>query len=495
VADRQPPRALLDALPEAIAVVDTGGRLRATNAALRKLLGPAVALRAGEGIETLVAPRDRLALAVRLAGAASGELVAPLLVRPADPNAPAEARWVFECLPVVAGGQVLIRVQDRSIERRAAARAEASARLEAIGRLAGGIAHDFNNLLAIMLSATEAARAAGVPPVAAEELDHVEAAARRGADLVRQLLAFARQQPLQPRVLDLNPLVATTAPMLQRLMGPRIPLELSLERTPLWVSVDPGQVDQILLNLSANARHAMPEGGRLRITTGHVTFAVPVGPLPAGDWAVLEVDDTGRGIPPEVLSQLFEPFFTTRPDKGGTGLGLATVQGIVAQSHGHITVDSQVGEGTRFRVFLPAAEPPAEPAPLPAVAAPEASPASVWLVEDEPPLRRLSTLLLERAGHAVRSFEDAEAALEAAEAATQRPAALLTDVAMPGLDGLALAQRLRARWPGLPVVVMSGYAEQVSGGALAGTDFGFVSKPFVAGDLLAALARVLVPAL
>jgi len=489
---RDPLAILLDAIPEPLALLDASGLVQCANAALRRLAGPEGVPQPGEGIEALVAPRHRLALAIRVAGAASGQSVGALLVQPAAPQAPAEARWSVECLPTQAEGQVLVRIQDRSVERRAAEVAATAARLEAIGRLAGGIAHDFNNLLAIVQAASEAARQAGVTEAAAEELGVIETATRRGADLVRQLLGFARQQPLQPRHIDLDAVVKGAAEMLRRLLGPRITLELAYEGGANWLLADPGQIDQILLNLTANARQAMPDGGKLRIAIGAVSFEVPVGPLPAGHWVVLEVSDNGRGIPAEVLPNLFEPFFTTRPDQGGTGLGLATVQGIVAQAQGYITADSEVGKGTRFRLFFPRVDAP-EPRPTP-LRTPAPGPGEggeIWLVEDEAPLRRLARLVLGRAGYAVRDFEDAASTLTAAESADRPPVAVLTDVAMPGMDGLELAGQLRGRWPQLPIVVMSGYAEKLAGGALLQGGFGFLQKPFGTGELLEALQRAL----
>jgi two-component system cell cycle sensor histidine kinase/response regulator CckA len=238
----------------------------------------------------------------------------------------------------------------------------------------------------------------------------------------------------------------------------------------------------------------MPEGGTLRIATGHRVVLRPEGEgaLPPGRWVVLEVRDTGGGIPPEILPRLFEPFFTSRPDKGGTGLGLATVQGIVAQSGGHIAVDSAPGQGTAFRVHFPRqAAPAAEPAPLLAAAGPAAPPAGpVLLVEDEAPLRLLGTRLLERAGHAVLAADCAEAALEMIESGAA-PALLVSDVAMPGIDGLELARRLRARWPGLPVLLLSGYAARMLDGTLSLDGLRFLAKPFGSAEFLAAVAAAL----
>ncbi len=386
---------------------------------------------------------------------------------------------------------------DRTEQRRAAQRLAASARLETVGRLAGGIAHDFNNLLAAILGAAAAAREAGLTPGAAAEITQIEDAAQRGAALVRQVLAFARQQRLEPRVIDLRRALEDAAPLLRRLMGRRIAVELALEVEAAPVRVDPAQLDQVVLNLAANAKEAMAEGGRLRIALSRAVVLRQEGEgpeaLPPGRYAVLEVADTGCGIPPEVLPRLFEPFFTTRPERGGTGLGLATVQGIVAQSGGHVTVLSVPGQGTCFRIHLPRAEmpaPEAAPVPQPAPTAPPAD-RPLLLVDDEPALRRLSARLLERAGYAVQVADCAETALEMMEAEAAAPLALVSDVAMPGIDGLALARRLRARWPGLPVLLLSGYAESVLGEDLAGAGIAFLAKPFAPADLVAQVAGLL----
>jgi len=310
------------------------------------------------------------------------------------------------------------------------------------------------------------------------------------------LLAFARQQRLQPRVIPLNDAVAGIAPLLQRVLGQGVRLDLALETPGRWVLFDPAQLDQVILNLTVNAREAMPGGGTLRIATGHRVVLRPEGEgaaaLPPGRWVVLEVGDTGSGIPPEVLPRLFEPFFTTRLEKGGTGLGLATVQGIVAQSGGHIAVESAPGQGTTFRIHLPrqaAAAPLPVPAALPEAAAP-ASGATVLLVEDEAALRLLGTRLLERAGYVVLAAESAEAALDLVQAGAV-PSLLVSDVAMPGDDGIALARRLRQRWPGLPVLLLSGYAEAMLGGDVAVAGFRILGKPFRAADLLRDVAGAL----
>jgi two-component system cell cycle sensor histidine kinase/response regulator CckA len=492
---------LFAAVPEGLALLNAEGRILQANAGLARMAGPAVPLRPGLPAAALLAPESREILAGHLAAAlAGGADPAPFPATPADPAAPEDAEWAVQChlLPPEAGEapMLLLRVADRTEQRRAAARSASAARLETIGRLAGGIAHDFNNLLAAVLGSVEAIRAA-CPEVATEELCTIEDAAQRGAALVRQLLAFARQQRLRPRVLDLNAAVRGIAPLLRRLLGNGIAVELALEEPGRKVLADPVQFDQVLLNLAANAREAMPEGGTLRIATGHRVVLRPEGEgaaaLPPGRYAVLEVSDTGTGIPAEALPRLFEPFFTTRPERGGTGLGLATVQGIVAQSGGHIAVETRPGKGTTFRIHLPRHEgappetAPAAPAPPDAAGERSAKEAAILLVEDEAPLRRLAERLLRRAGYAVAAAPSAEAALDLV---VERPAALVSDIAMPGADGVTLARALRARWPGLPVLLLSGYAG-AAGREAEAEGFRLLAKPFAPGDLLQAVAALL----
>ncbi|MBL6454130.1 response regulator [Belnapia sp. T6] len=483
-------RTLFAAAPDGMALLDHGGAILAANPALGRLAGPALALRPGLPATRLLAPADRPGLEALLAGRAT----APLCAHPADPAAPPDAEWSVTAETLPLGGRRLLRILDRTAERRAEARLAAGARLEVIGRLAGGIAHDFNNLLGIILGGTAAARAAAPGPAVTTELAAVEDAARRGAALVGQLLAFARQQRLQPRIIELNAAITGLAPLLRRLLGEGVRLDLALEEPGRRVRVDPAQLDQVLLNLAANAREAMLAGGVLTIGTTHALVLGEGDPsLPPGRYAVLEVRDTGCGIPPEALPRLFEPFFTTRPERGGTGLGLATVQGIVAQSGGRIAVESTPGVGTCFRIHLPRQEGPVDQPAVPPAAVPAPGSGPLLLVEDEAPLRRLAERVLARAGHEVLPAESAEAALDLLEDSPP-PALLVSDVAMPGMDGVELARRLRQRWPSLPVVLLSGYAEAALAADLAGEGFRFLAKPYAPAELLAALGTAGQPA-
>jgi two-component system cell cycle sensor histidine kinase/response regulator CckA len=495
-------RALLDAASPGIALLDSEHRLVTWNAEFAGLCGPLLAPRPGLPVASLMAAEGREAALAALAG---GQKVAVAMASEGSPRLEME----FRRLPPPERGAVLrlSRIVARAAEQQASA-----ARLQSVGALAGGIAHDFNNLLTAIAGSAEAALARTPPGEGAQELRQVLESAGRGAALVKQLLAFARQQALRPRVVDLNLAVSSMADLLRRLLGSRVRLSIALEEPSRRVRMDPTQLDQVIMNLALNARDAMPEGGSLRIATGHAVVLSPetIGTetLPAGRYALLEVVDSGAGIPPEVLPRIFDPFFTTKREQGGTGLGLSTVHGIVRQSGGFITVDSRRGEGTRFRIWMPrhegradpvvptaivAPDPPAVAAPAPAPVAPAPVPSgpAVLLVEDEVPLLRLAERALRRAGFEVVSAGCSEEALEMMEKAETMPLALVSDVVMPGLDGLELAARLRERWPQLPVLLVSGYAEAALGRDLAAERIRLLAKPYSLGALVAELKGIL----
>jgi two-component system cell cycle sensor histidine kinase/response regulator CckA len=395
--------------------------------------------------------------------------------------------------PVRAGRIAgVLRAADRSRERELTEALGQAQRLREVGALAGGIAHDFNNLLTAILGAADDlaghATAADQP-----DLHQIRTSAARGADLVRQLLAFSQRQTLQPRVLALDDVVAATAHLLGRLLGSHIRLDLALNAPGRKIRMDATQLDQVLINLAVNARNAMPQGGTLTITTGwRLVLAAdatgPDGPAP-GRYATITIADTGAGIPADVLPRIFDPFFTTRRSEGGTGLGLSTVQGIIRQSGGYLDVSTTLGQGTRFRISLPRHEaaqdtPPANLSP----AVPKPAAGHVLLVDDDDAIRRLAERALTRAGLIVTAADGAEAALQADTAAID---CLVSDVAMPGLDGPALVRRLRARRPSLPAVLISGYADSTQRRALEAEDIAFLAKPFAMADLTRAVARVL----
>jgi len=490
-------RALLASETAALAVLDRSGRIAFANRGFAALAGRPRAGLAGQAPAALFledqAPMVAAAVADALSGRTAAGFEARLRATAAEPEAGVE---VF-CRPLRGEPGALLRLTDVTEQRQLRAQLAAASRLQAVGQLAGGVAHDFNNLLATITASAEAALAAPLPPDAASELRQILDGAARGAGLVRQLLAFASAQPMQPRLLRLQDAVAAAEPLLRRLCGPGVALRMVLDRRAPPARLDPAQLDQVLLNLAANARDAMPDGGTLRIAVRGVTLARRLGgvsgPIPPGRWATLDVADEGRGIPPAVMARVFDPFFTTRRGRGGTGLGLSTVLGVVRQSGGHLSLRSREGVGTRFRLwFPPAPEEAARPAP---VAGPPAAPAPapscairLLLVDDEAPLRRLTRRALETAGFAVTEAGDAEEALRAARCVA--PDAVVSDVMLGADDGLVLAEALRRDRPGLPVILISGYAEGVVGRDLTAEGLRFLAKPFRMAELVAAVRAI-----
>ncbi len=360
-------------------------------------------------------------------------------------------------------------------------------KMEVVGRLAGGVAHDFNNILTAIIGYSDIAQSMTADPETKRVLDTVKAAAQRAAGLTQQLLAFSRRQMLQPRLVDANDVVLEMEPILQRLIGEDIDLVASVTPAVGSVLVDRTQLEQVILNLAVNARDAMPDGGRLVLRTEAVNFAAdhPHLEMAPGDYVVMSVTDTGVGMDEETKSHIFEPFFTTKEVGKGTGLGLATTYGIIRQSGGYVWVYSEEGRGTTFKLYFPRAGGEELPA-IPSL--PASSPrrgGRVLLVEDEPTLRELGLAVLSRSGFDVIAARDPAAALRLADGAGHLDL-LVTDVVMPGSTGIELARRLRETRPELPVLFMSGYAEDVAGVAGA-TSRRFLAKPFTPEALLRAV--------
>jgi len=340
-----------------------------------------------------------------------------------------------------------------------------ASKMEAIGRLAGGIAHDFNNMLMGVIGYTHFLRQRVDDPSLTSDLDSVRKLADRGANLTQQLLAFGRRQRLERRVLDLNHQIETTGRMLPRLIGENIELQFSPAPDLAYVSADPAQIDQILMNLAVNARDAMPRGGALTIGTGNVTFdAEYVARNPgskAGDYAMFAVADTGEGMDEETLSHLFEPFYTTKEVGRGTGLGLATIYGIVKQHDGYITVSSQLSKGTVFRIYLPRAEGElGDPDQGPTQSRGPRGQETVLMVEDEPTVRDVIGRALREHGYQVLLAGNADEALAIAERHEGTITLLLTDIVMPGRSGRELYAELLTKRPKIKALFMSGYDEQ-----------------------------------
>jgi len=378
-----------------------------------------------------------------------------------------------------------------------------SQKMEAVGQLTGGVAHDFNNLLTVIIGMTELlSDAIGDNPLLGPTVRAIDEAASRGAQLTQRMLAFARKQPLQSRNIDLNEIVTRAGGMLQRTIGEDIHVKLSLEAN-LWQALaDPSQIEDVILNLAVNARDAMPNGGKLTVRTANVTAeeckALPYKPLPAAEYVMVEVSDTGTGIPKEIIEKIFEPFFTTKETGKGTGLGLSTVYGIVKQTNGYIFVDSTIGKGTSFRIFLPRHVPAAgeivEAPPLDAKAA-EAKPmadltghGTILLVEDEEGLRSLNARGLTSRGYTVLEAGNGLEAIALIESHGGAVDLVVSDVVMPEMDGPTLLTKLRSRDPGVKIIFVSGYAEEAFEKHLPeGEKYNFLAKPFTLKQLVGAV--------
>jgi signal transduction histidine kinase len=409
-----------------------------------------------------------------------------------------------ELVDRLSRAQLSLEETNRTLEQRVAERSLAlerqgealrnAQRMEAVGRLAGGIAHDFNNLLTVVLGNTTRLLRESHDADTGAALEDVRSAASRGAELVRQLLAFSRRQRLAPSVLDLNEVVGELERLLAPLIGEAIELRIAPAAERLLVRADRGQLGQVLVNLATNARDAMPEGGKLLIATAGVEIAAGHPTLAPGRYAVLAVSDTGVGMEPDTRRRAFDPFFTTKALGKGTGLGLATVYGIVEQSGGRITLESEPGSGTRFDVYLPRlseGEALAESQTPPPASGPHHA-ATIVVAEDEPMVRSVIKHVLEGAGHRILAAEDGEQALGLVLGHAGPIDLLISDIAMPKLDGHGLARQVREQRPGVRVLLISGHGWQAEAPASPSTTgIHFLQKPFSAELLLETVAGVL----
>jgi PAS domain S-box-containing protein len=483
-------RTMFEGAPIGTVILDLEGRIVSTNRVFEELVGYGKDELVGRPLADVSPEPEADALEQLFAGAQAAFAGQRTLVR----RDGADVRGHLAASLVVDAQRrpqfVIAMVEDLTERIRLEEQLRHSQRLEAVGQLAGGVAHDFNNLLTIISGRTRFAlrELAGTHDGLRSDLEEVAAATERAAALTRQLLAFSRRQVLQPRVLDLNAVVARTEGMLRRLIGEDIEIAIELAEGLHPVRADRGQLEQVILNLAVNARDAMPNGGRLTISTanadvGAAAVADVDGPTAAGPHAMLAVSDTGHGMDAATRSHVFEPFFTTKEPGKGTGLGLSTVYGIVAQSGGHLGVDSALGSGSTFCVYLPAVD---------AQAAAEDAPShdegtltgaeTVLLVEDDGGVRALAELVLSRHGYTVLTAADGSEALGVAGGHEGAIDVLVTDVVMPRMKGPELAEAVVRLRPGIRVLYMSGYTDAMELPESAVGDV--VPKPFSEETLL-----------
>ena len=491
--------------PIAIATVNRSGRVIRANASFARLFG--MLPRTGTGGEgrsvvDAVAERDRERIDAALAAASEGrgDLPPTDLALAGDPTRSARL-WFSPATDSEEGEVAILYALDITEQRQLEQQFAQAQKMQAVGQLAGGIAHDFNNVLQAIIGYSDLLLANHRPTDPAfQDIMQIKQNANRAASLVRQLLAFSRRQTLRPEVLNLGDVLSDLSMLLKRLLGERVELDLKHGRDLWFVKADVNQFEQVVVNLAVNARDAMPDGGKLAIRTANVSApeanAMNLQGLPAAEFVVIEVSDTGTGIPPEVMDKIFEPFFTTKEVGKGTGLGLSTVFGIVKQSNGFIYVDSAVGKGTTFRVFLPRHVPTPEDVEeaRPEVAKKPAADLTgqgvILLVEDEDPVRAVNGRALAARGYTVLEAASGVEALQIIEARKTPVDLVVSDVVMPEMDGPTLLRELRKRYPDLKVIFVSGYAEDAFRKNLPeGEEFNFLAKPFSLKQLVEAVKQ------
>ena len=491
--------------PIGIALADPEGRFVETNPSLDALLTLAREPLFRCPLRDFVIEQDWRPIAERLAAVAAGETLSrPLEIRLRAPLNRTVALFVSR-LNEEEGARsgYILHFIDLSEQKNLEAQFAQSQKMQAVGQLAGGVAHDFNNLLTAMIGFCDLLLLRFRPgDQSFADIMQVKQNANRAASLVRQLLAFSRQQTLQPRVIDIGEVLTELSHLLNRLLGENVEFKLSHGRDLGPVKVDPGQLEQVIINLAVNARDAMPKGGTLQITTENVELAEPIGRgaelIPVGSYVQIEVTDTGTGMPPDILGRIFEPFFSTKDVGSGTGLGLSTVYGIVKQTGGFILVESTVGVGTKFAIYLPRHQSGPEDSAAAAVPA-EEPPAgdltgtgTILLVEDEAPVRMFTARALRNKGYTVIEARSGEMALELLSEARDSIDLVITDVMMPRMDGPTLIDHIREQLPNIKTIFISGYAEDTFGERLSGGEgLHFLPKPYSLKDLAATVKDVI----
>ncbi len=488
--------------PTGILLLDADRKVEQLNSAFTNLFGEMVPVGAGLGV--LIAGEDLPQAEEHLRRVAElGRGVPPITVRLKGKR---QASVIVYASRREDKGQTvgfILHLIDTTEQKRLEAQFAQSQKMQAVGLLAGGIAHDFNNLLTAMIGFCDLLllrHRAGDQSFA--DIMQIKQNANRAANLVRQLLAFSRQQTLQPRVLQVTDVLAEVSHLLRRLIGENIELAMVHGRDLSPVRVDQGQLEQVIINLAVNARDAMSNGGHLRIRTENVVTREPLQRgaevMPPGRYVMIEIADTGTGIPPEIMDRIFEPFFSTKSVGSGTGLGLSTVYGIVRQTGGYVFVDSAVGEGATFRIYLP--EHQAEAGSVQRVDGKEEAArdltgiGTILLVEDEDAVRLFSARALRNKGYQVLEARSGEAALEIVGEHLNEIDLIISDVVMPRVDGPTMVKEVRSRRADLPVIFISGYAEDAFRRRIdAGEEVNFLLKPFTLKQLAAKVKEVLEP--
>ncbi|AZG76095.1 cell cycle histidine kinase CckA [Methylocystis rosea] len=489
--------------PMAMATLDGEGRVLTSNAAFAKLLPQA--LKSGQGaaaapwsVLTGLGERDGAALRAAIEDAIEGKgEVRPINVvfeEDAAGAATRSARFFVSSAEDAGKKGAMVYALDTTEQRKLQEEFAQSQKMNAVGQLAGGIAHDFNNMLTAIIGYSDLLLSSHRPTDPAfRDIRQIKETANRAAGLTRQLLAFSRRQTLRPQVLQLGDALSEVQNLLRRVVGEKNELELRLGRDLWFVKADITQFEQVIINLVVNARDAMLEsGGRVQIRTRNVAAsecaAFNEAALPAADYVLVEVEDSGSGIPADVKEKIFEPFFTTKEVGKGTGLGLSTVFGIVKQSGGFISVDSEIGRGTVFRIFLPRYVPEekqtSQKADTPKVAADYTGQGVVLLVEDEDSVRSIGARALSSRGFTVLEAATGMEALEVVERVDGKIDLIVSDVVMPEMDGPAMFAELRKRGVAAKVIFVSGYAEEAFAKNLPEGDFGFLAKPFSIKQLI-----------
>jgi PAS domain S-box-containing protein len=485
-------RKLAEAAFEGIAISEHGRFLDA-NARMAEILGGTLPDVLGRPVSDFVAP-ESLEKVVEHIRSGSEEPYEHLARRVDGSTFPVEVQ--AKAITYQGRPMRVTAIRDISARKRLEEQLRLAQRMESVGRLAGGIAHDFNNLLTVILSSAKIMMASPRSEVDREDLAHIDRAAERAAELTRQLLAFARKRIVEPQSVDLNEITASVEKILRRLIGEDIKIVTLAGRDLGWIRADPGQVEQVLMNLAVNARDAMQSGGRLTIETANVTLdeahARRHPEVIAGEYVKVSVSDTGQGMDDATLTHIFEPFFTTKGAGQGTGLGLATCYGIVRQAGGLIWAYSEPNKGTTFEVYFPRERAPQPPRHKPAALGSPRGRESLLIVEDEPMVRAVAVRILREHGYLVHEAASAAEALERFAELEGRVDLVVTDVVMPGGSGKELGNELLKRKPDIKIIFASGYTENTvvhQGVVDAGTHF--LPKPYGPAELARRVREVL----